>query len=442
MEKYKVLFVDGCVKNGIDQAKAAELYDLIAKFAEYGFNKSHAAAYALVAYQTAYLKAHFPSEFMAANMSAVMDDTDKVRQFYDDALANGLKVELPNVNAGEYRFVPVDAQTIRYGLGAIKGTGESAINCVTRAREAGPFRDLFDFCERVDKRLVNRRVVEALVRAGAFDAVDPNRASLLASVGVALEAAEQRERDTHQVSLFGAAEEPTAARINLVAQRAWDERQRLKEEKLALGFYLSGHPYNAYREEIGQFVRSRLDRLAPASGGGDYNPATQMIAGIIESMRAQKTQSGRMMVINLSDGSATVEVTLYNEVFDQYRKFLVEDAVVVMDVKVRQIRRAGDDGDNVFTRISAERVYDLAGARARFGKLLRITCNGQSNGTRLRDLLAPYRPGACPVAIVYSNEGARCEVRLGEEWRVNLSDNLVDALADWVSRENVQIVYQ
>src|SRR5215831_2449689 len=205
MAKHRSSFVAGAAANSLPERKANELFDLMEKFAGYGFNKSHAAAYALVAYQTAYMKAHHPAAFAAANLSAVMSDTDKVQQFHQDAVANGLKILPPDINAGELRFVPVDARTIRYGLGAVKGTGESAVAAILEARAAGgPFADLFDFCERIDKRIVNRRTVEALVRAGAFDAIDDHRARLLATVGVALEAAEQASRDAGQASLFGA----------------------------------------------------------------------------------------------------------------------------------------------------------------------------------------------------------------------------------------------
>src|SRR5690349_13156136 len=228
MAQQRDIFVAGAEKDKLPRAKAILLFDLMEKFAGYGFNKSHAAAYALIAYQTAYLKAHHGAAFMAANLSAVMDDTDKVHQFHEDALANGLKVLPPDVNTGEYRFMPVDAKTIRYGLGAVKGTGESAIGAILKAREAGPFADLFDFCRRVDKRIVNRRVIEALVRAGAFDAVSDHRASLLASVGIALEAAEQAERDVQQVSLFGEAEAAQRP-VSLVAAPRWDEVTRLSE---------------------------------------------------------------------------------------------------------------------------------------------------------------------------------------------------------------------
>ncbi|MBI3574269.1 MAG: DNA polymerase III subunit alpha, partial [Gammaproteobacteria bacterium] len=249
MAEHRSIFVGGAVERGVDEKLAGHLFDLMEKFAEYGFNKSHSAAYALVAYQTAYLKAHHPSAFMAATLSADMDDTDKVHVFYDDCLANGLEVLPPDVNQSGYRFVPVNEKQIRYGLGAIKGTGEAAIASMIKAREeGGPFRDLFDFCKRVDKRLVNRRVVESLVRAGAFDALNDHRHSLLASVGIALESAEQASRSANQVSLFG--EEDAAQEMGLVEVARWAENEKLQHEKTALGFYFSGHPFGAYRQEL------------------------------------------------------------------------------------------------------------------------------------------------------------------------------------------------
>ena len=438
MAQHRGAFRDGAAKNGLKQAKADELFDLMERFAGYGFNKSHAAAYALVAYQTAYFKAHHASAFMAANLSAVMDDTDKVKQFYEDARANGLKVLAPDINGGEYRFVPLDAGTVSYGLGAIKGTGESAIAAIMAARAAGgAFKDLFDFCMRVDKRIVNRRVVEALVRAGAFDAVDGHRARLLANVGVALAAAEQHERNAQQPSLFGGAGDTAHSRPAVIEAQRWDERVRLREEKAALGFYLSGHPFGAYRAEVGEFVRTTLDRLTPAvaDAGG-----TVLIAGVVESIRFQKTQQSRLAIVYLSDGTATQEITVYSEVFDQYRRLIVEDALLVIEAKVRNVRR-GDDPDAVFMRINAEKIYDLTAARNRFARGVRLTCNGQSSAGKLKELLAPYRNGRCPVSVVYNNHRASCEIELGDAWRVNLDENLLQSLAAWLSADNVKVVY-
>jgi len=450
MAQQRDVFVAGAEKNRLPRAKAILLFDLMEKFAGYGFNKSHAAAYALIAYQTAYLKAHAPSAFMAANLSAVMNDTDKVHQFYEDSVANGLKVLAPDINSGEYRFVPVDAKTVRYGLGAVKGTGESAIAAILAARKDGPFRDLFDFCERVDKRIVNRRTVEALVRAGAFDGVSAGdhsaRASLLASVGIALEAAEQTERNAKQVSLFGAGESGSQQKPALVAAPRWEEAQRLREEKAALGFYLSGHPFTAYRAEIGRFVRTSLRSLAAAEG--ESGTRTQLIAGVVESIRFQRTQAGRMVVVNLSDGTATQEVTVYNEVFDQHRELVKEDAVVVIEAKVRNVRRSvGDEGEAVFMRIAADRIYDLAGARSRFARGVRLSMNGEASqagaaaSATLKSLLEPYRNGPCPVAVRYRNGSASVEMQLGDNWRVNLDDALMKSLNEWLRPENVEVLY-
>jgi DNA polymerase III subunit alpha len=424
----------------LTQAKADELFDLMEKFAGYGFNKSHAAAYALVAYQTAYFKAHYPAAFAAANLSAMMDDTDKVKQFYEDAVANGLTVLRPDINSGEYRFVPIDTRTIQYGLGGIKGTGESAINSIVSAREkSGPFRDLFDFCERVDKRLVNRRVVEALIRAGAFDSIDDHRARLLASVGIALGAAEQNERNAQQVSLFGGAGESAQARPALIEVPRWDRRVFLREEKTALGFYLSGHPFSAYKDEIGQFVRTSLDRLQPSQGYGNAAPV-QMIAGVVESVRFMKTATSRMVIIALSDGRATQEIVVYGENFDPYRKIVVDDAVLVMEVKARNIVR-GDGSEPSILRIEAKAIYDLEAARNKFARGVRLTCNGQSSASKLRELLGPYRNGSCPVTLVYHNAQASCEIQLGDDWRVNLNDNLMQSLGAWLSDDNVKVLY-
>src|ERR1700704_1521412 len=451
MAQQRDVFVAGAEKNRLPRAKAILLFDLMEKFAGYGVNKSHAAAYALIAYQTAYLKAHSPSAFMAANLSAVMNDTDKVHQFYEDSVANGLKVHAPDINSGEYRFVPVDASTIRYGLGAVKGTGESAIAAILAARKDGPFRDLFDFCGRVDKRAVNRRVVEALVRAGAFDCLNANdhaqRASLLASVGIALEAAEQTERNAKQGSLFGSGESGLQQKPALAGAQRGGGGQRRREEKAALGFYLSGHPFTAYRAEIGRFVRTNLRSLA-ASAEGESGTRAQLIAGVVESVRVQRTQGGRMVVLSLSDGTATQEVTVYNEVFDQYRDTVKEDAVVVIEAKVRNVRRSmGEEGEAVFMRIAADRIYDVAGARSRFARAVRLSMNGEASqagaaaSATLKSLLEPYRNGPCPVAVCYRNGGASAEMQLGGNWGGNLDDGLVKSLNEWLRPENVEVLY-
>jgi len=443
MAQQRGAFLEGALKNGLTQARANQLFDLMEKFAGYGFNKSHAAAYALVAYQTAYMKAHHAAAFMAANLSAVMDDTDKVRVFFEDAQENGLTVLAPDVNASGYRFTPVDAGTIRYGLGAVKGTGESAIaNIVQSREEGGAFSGIFDFCRRVDRRMVNRRAIESLIRAGAFDAITAERSALLATVGRAMDDAERASLAANQHSLFGAGEDQ-ATELPLVVMAPWDERQRLKEEKVALGFYLSGHPFSAYREEIRRFINTTLSSVSASAGGWDAGQSTQLIAGVIESTRSQNSKNGRMLIVNLSDGKAKLEVTVYQDALERYRRLLVEDQLIVVEAKVRQIRRGanGEEGETTMTRVIAEQIFDLDAARNRFARLIRIRCNGGSSGHKLKELLSPYRPGPCPVAIEYTNGAATCEIRLPEEWSVNAADNLVRSLAEWVSQPNVEIVY-
>jgi DNA polymerase-3 subunit alpha len=435
MAKQREVFVAGAAGNGIEAEKANEIFDTMEKFAGYGFNKSHAAAYSLVAYQTAYLKCHHPAAFMAATLSSEMADTDKVQFFVADAVSHGLTFLPPDVNRSRYRFTPVDAKTIRYGLGAIKGTGESAIGAMQRAREAGgDFTDLFDFCRRIDKRVANRRVIEALIRAGAFDSIDERRAALMASVGIALEAAEQAERNALQVGLFdmGGAQEQA---LKMIETAPWSERERLLNEKQALGFFLSGHPYNEIRAELSAFIRKPLSALEPQK-------EPLLLAGIVTATRTQMTRRGKMIVVTLDDGTAQVELTVFNELFEAERAKIREDEPLVVEGKVSR------DDFNGGLRVNADRLMTLAEARGRFAKALRLALNGKVSlgdtaaAERLRVLLAPYRNGPCPVRVRYRNAQAECELPLGESWRVRLDDELLSGLQQWLQAENVEVVYQ
>jgi DNA polymerase-3 subunit alpha len=378
---------------------------------------------------------------MAANLTAVMGDTDKVHQFRGDLPANKLVLLGPDINSGGFRFEPVDAQTIRYGLGAVKGTGESAIAAIVAAREAGPFQDLFDFCRRIDRRAVNRRAVEALVRAGAFDALHAgsHRASVLASVGIALEAAEQAARDSHQVSLFGGAGESVASAAKLVEVPRWSGPEQLVHEKTALGFYFSGHPFDYYRKELASFVRGRLCDLAPRQD-------LVLLAGIITETRMQQTRSGRMAVLTLEDGTAQVEVTAFAELFEEKRELLKDDKPVVIQGKVTEDQFSGG------LRVRAERILDLATARNRFARVMRLSLNGEAQGAagaaRLKKLLEPYRvqgagggKGGCPVEIRYDNGRATVQLRLPEQWRVSPDERLLADLRGWLKPENVEVIY-
>ncbi|MEO8536237.1 MAG: DNA polymerase III subunit alpha [Betaproteobacteria bacterium] len=425
------IFVAGAERNQLARSKAVQLFDLMEKFAGYGFNRSHSAAYALVAYQTAFFKAHHPAAFMAANLSLVMDDTDKVKSFYDDAVAQGLHVLPPDINTSAYRFQPVDERSIRYGLGGIKGTGEAAIHAIAASRHAdGPFRDIFEFCRRVDKRIVNRRVVEALIRAGAFDAVDARRSSLFASVGVALDAGERAIASASQVSLFG--EETSVQAASTISAREWTEAERLTQEKLALGFYLSGHPYAAYAAELSAVIRTSLANLQPRND-------RVLVAGIVTSLRVQTSRRGKMAFVTLDDGKGRAEILVYNETFDAARALLREDQLVILEIRVTQ--RVSDDGESQGLRVIAENAFDLSTLRKRFAKGIRIACNGNASADRLAEILQPFRPGATPVTVRYVNDRIGGELELPEAWRVNPDDMLIERLRDWFAPENVQVVY-
>jgi DNA polymerase-3 subunit alpha len=445
MDQHRSLFVEGALKKGYPEKLANGLFDLMAKFAEYGFNKSHTAAYAVISYQTAWLKAHHTSAFMAATLSSDLDNTDQLKVFYEDTLANKVKVLAPDVNVSGYRFEPVSGTEIRYGLGAVKGTGEAAINVIVAAREKdGPFTSLFDFCRRVEKRTVNRRVIESLVRAGAFDAINDNRASLLASVGVAMEAAEQENRDILQNSLFdgmddgGAENRPDV----MVGAPPWALAEKLMHEKKALGFYFSGHPYDACRAELAGFIKTRLSDIAP-----QQQPV--WLAGVIYAIRTQMTRRGKMAFISLEDGIARIEVSVFSELFDAHKDILKEDHTLIIEAKISK-----DDYSGGF-RVIAENLLDLAGARTRFAKRLRLSLPASGNldplaaethaeavTGKLREILSGYRDTAgCQVRIGYSNATASCELELGEDWRVMLKDNLLVSLADCIGSENSAIQY-
>jgi DNA polymerase-3 subunit alpha len=431
MAKQRAIFMQGATERGLAAAKAQVLFDQMEKFAGYGFNKSHSAAYALVAYQTAFLKAHHASAFMAANLSAVMDDTDKVQSFHDDALKNGLKIAPPDINACGYRFAAVDAQNIRYGLGGVKGTGEGAIASIVAARAAGgAFKDLADFCRRVDRRVVNRRAMEALIKAGAFDALEPNRASLAASLGAAIELAEKGEQYANQSSLFGGGSDAAAEAFTLTRMAPWPERERLQNEKQSLGFYLSGHPFNAYRDEIRRIAATPLAKIQPTARG-----ETVMLAGVIYGVQMRNSRRGRMAILTLDDATARVEVVVFGELFNAKRAVIQEDQVVALRGNVQNDEFSGG------LRVTAESLMDLAEVRAAHAKVLRLSINGQADAAKLKAVLAPYAGGPCAVSIRYRNAQGECDIRLPDTYKVRVSEPLLASLNEWLTEENVEVVY-
>ncbi len=443
MAKHRELFQKGAQEKGHDPDLAVKLFDLMEKFAGYGFNKSHSAAYALIAYQTAWLKAYHPAEFLAATLSSDMDDTDKVQIFCRDARDNGVDVLPPDVNESGYRFAPVEdswtakgkpPRTMRYGLGAVKGTGQGAVEEILRAREeGGRFANLFDFCRRVSKHAVNRRTIEALIRAGAFDTIEPNRAALLASVGTAMEAAEQAARSANQVSLFGDdSSDVVAGELAKVAP--WNLHTKLTEEKAALGYFFSGHLFDSWRDEVRRIVPMPLARLEPQRD-------LQWMCGVLAGVRVMMTRRGKMVFAVLDDGTAQVEISVFNELFEKHRNRLKEDQLLIVQGKVSNDEYSGG------MRIVAENLFDLQLAREARARALRVTLNGQADAARLRQLLNPFRaepengiPGV-PVDIIYTQDNFRCTVRLGEEWRVRMADTLLQNLADWAKPEGVEVSY-
>ncbi|MCF8179451.1 MAG: DNA polymerase III subunit alpha [Sulfuritalea sp.] len=433
MDQQRAVFVEGAARNQIGADQANEIFDVMEKFAGYGFNKSHAAAYSLVAYHTGWLKRHHPAAFAAATLSSEMANTDKVQFFYKDAIDNGLVFLPPDINHSGIRFRPVDAKTIRYGLGAIKGTGEAALSVILGARDgidntSGPFTDLFDFCRRIDKRVVNRRVIEALIRAGAFDAIDDHRAKLLASTGIALEAAEQAERNAMQGGLFDMGSSAQDDTVHYVDAVRWSEREQLMNEKPALGFFFSGHPYHAFADELGGFVKRRLGQLEP-----QREPV--LLAGVVMSTRTQMTRRGKMAVVQLDDGTTQLEVTVFNELWDAERAKIKEDELLLVEGKVQKDDYSGG------LRITADKLYTLAEARGRYARGLHLSLNGGPGAKRLQALLAPFRNGPCPVRLSYRNNDAMAELPLPDSWRVRLDDELLVRLADWLTTDNVKVIY-
>ncbi|QWD65440.1 DNA polymerase III subunit alpha [Polynucleobacter sp. MWH-Aus1W21] len=474
MAQHRKIFSDGAKAGGISEGKANEIYDLMERFAGYGFNKSHAAAYALLAYQTAWLKAYYPAEFMAANLSLAMDDTDKVKILYDDCLVNNIRVFSPDINTGVYEFTPLRAPDaapdspishVRYGIGAVRGTGEAAIESIVKARETGgPFKDLFDFCARVDRRQVNRRAIEALMRAGAFDSLYRDsipaggnlydiRSTLLASLARAIEAAEQAEASIHQVSLFEVAGEENRHLPELVREPIWSEKKRLQEEKTALGLCLTGHMFDAYRDETSHFIRQPLSKVTE---GKD-----QLIAGIITSARMLTGQRGRMMIATIDDGTAALEVTLYSEVYEPNRSWLKEDELLVAKVNVTPDKFSGG------MRIVSEAVMDITGARMRFARNVHVCIDNAIDIKMLRSQINPYlmtnrvrdpKLGAAAPAAPGSNDGMKglmltaavttsggaCLMQFPEELRIYPDDACLHSLNQILAskqKDPVQVQY-
>jgi DNA polymerase-3 subunit alpha len=446
MAEHRAIFRAGAAKNDITEVKADEVFDLMEKFAGYGFNKSHAAAYSLLAYHTGWLKVHYTAEFFCANMTVEMDDTDKLKVLYEDALKFGIRFDPPDVNRGTHRFEPVTDKIIRYGLGAIKGTGQQAIDAIVAARnEGGPFTSLFDFAVRVDRTRINKRTVDALIKAGAFDSLHMNRAALSASIDRAFEFSNATTANANQGGLFdmlgddshgSSTQEP-----DLLDVLPWGIKERLLLEKTAVGFFLSGHLFDAVEREVRQFARRKIDDLIDSR-------ESMVLAGIVSDLRIINGQRGKVAIFKLDDKTAMMEATADEALINSAKHLLKDDELIIVTAKMQADRFSGG------FRLKMEQIMDLGAARCRYGKYLRVAVNGrapdiarlvrefpaQREQTEQGDLVR-----GLPVRLALERRSqdlaARAELALGEAAKFFPSDA---ALASWMAQADqgqARIVY-
>ncbi|MFV8833735.1 DNA polymerase III subunit alpha [Aquisalimonas sp. APHAB1-3] len=449
MAKQREIFLKGATENGLTEAHAEGIFDLMEKFAGYGFNKSHSAAYALLSYQTAWLKAHYPAPFMAAVLSSDMDHTDKVVTLIEECRAMGLEVLPPDINRSDFQFRAADERTVVYGIGAIKGVGQSAIEALVSERDAtGPYADLYDLCRRVDLRRVNRRVLEALVRAGCLDSIGANRATLLSHIGPALKAAEQtgRNDEAGQTDMFGVAigggEAEADAGVELPALPEWDEEERLAGEKETLGLFLTGHPISRYEPELERIVTGRISELGSGNGNGGEGRREKSVvtAGLVMSLRVRNTQSGnKMAFLVLDDRTGRIEVSLFTEAYRKYGELVGKDKLLIVEGSL------GYDDFSDSWRVSADKVYDIGDIREVYARrlVLRMRRDQLGNGAmdHLQEALSPFREGQCPVWLEYECPDASAVLRFGDEWRVRPTDELIKRLGGLSGEGNVRVEY-
>ncbi len=440
MAKQRHSFIEGSSAQGIDETLSGNIFDLVEKFAGYGFNKSHSAAYALVSYQTAWLKTHYPAPFMAAVMSSDMQNTDKVVTFIEECRQMKLKVLLPDVNLSEFKFTVSPAQEVICGLGAVKGVGEGPVEAIMEARKSGPFKDLFDFCQRVGSKRLNKRVLESLVRCGAVDALGPNRAVLWASISAALQAADQdaRNQDAGMFDLFGESEEVISADPYepFMGAREWSDKERLTGEKDTLGLYVTGHPIDQYESELKHFVSRKLVELQPARG------RPQKMAGLVVDLRVKKTKRGEnLCFVTLDDRSARIDVSLFGETYDEARRLIQKDQVIVVEGEV------ATDDYNGGLKVRGQQVLGVAEARIRYAQSLKIKTTEKSlAGRRIRELQDVLKSAKAiqqgvPVVLDYQCDDAQGRIQLGPKWVVTPTDDLMLALRELFGNNEVELEY-
>jgi len=439
MAKQRSIFEEGAVKNGVDGELAMKIFDLVEKFAGYGFNKSHSAAYALVSYQTLWLKTHYPAEFMAAVMTADMDNTEKVVGLVDECFRMKLKVLPPDINAGLYRFNVDETGAVVYGIGAIKGVGEGPIENIIAAREKGGyFKDLFDFCARIDIKKVNKRVIEKLIYAGALDRLGPHRAAMMASLDDAVKAASQH----HQAEAFGQSDmfgvltdAPEEVEQKYIQVPAWPEKVWLEGERDTLGLYLTGHPINAHLKELAKYTSCRLKDAQPTR-----RDQSLTIAGLVIAARVMTTKRGtRIGLMTIDDRSGRMEVMLFSDALEKYAELLEKDKILVISGQV------SFDDFNGGLKMSAREVMDLGNAREKYARGLSISILEEQIDEhffeRFSQILEPHRAGTVPVNVYYQRRDARARLALGVEWRVTPSDTLLDELKQLLGKGQVELEF-
>jgi DNA polymerase-3 subunit alpha len=443
MASQRTKFVDGAAARGMAPGAASHIFDLVEKFAGYGFNKSHSAAYALIAYQTAWLKAHYPAAFMAAVLSAEMDDTDKLVILQRDCVDEGLELLPPDINDSGYAFEIRGKNAIRYGLGAIKGLGKNAAEQMLAARHENEFESLDNFCQRMPTPKVGRRAMEALIKSGAMDCFGSNRPSLLAMLPTALSGAEQaaRARDAGQDDMFSLDGSNATDSTPLVEKPDWSFRQLLDAERESLGLYMSGHPFDQYRPD-GPFISSgtiaSLIRAQPKKNGTDkpWTPGRDtVVAGLVTGLRRR----GGRITLELDDGEARLEVSLFQDAFERYRHLLTAHTIVVISGSLKFDEFI--DG----WRVTAKDVADIDRVvEAKAPNLIirwREDVSGELDANRLKDILEPYRPGSCDISLFYVRDDAQARVRLGEDWSVRPSRELRERLSEIVGLEGFRFIY-
>lgn len=419
MAKHKNIFVEGAIKKGYTKELAQDLFDLMAKFAEYGFNKSHSTAYAIISYHTAYLKTYYLSCFMAATLSSELDKTDKLYEFYQDCLSNNLTILPPDINSSYYKFTPTDECTIRYALGALKGIGSQVVELIVTEREQnGEFISFVDFCKRVDRKVLNKKTMESLIKAGCFDKLEPNRAKLFNNIAKVIKEIDQLDQNASQASLFE--ELDNYSTITLLEYEPWNFKEMLHMEKQALGFYFSGSLFEEYRYIVNllnikplssySLDNDEVATLINNNGFRSDNKTQVMIAGIISNIGSRPTKrGGKIAFINIEDDSSSLEFVLFNEEFDSYKHLLKIDEMVIVEGELMY------DSFREQIKLTAKKLYTLDEVLSFSIKDFTLTLNSNTNIDDLQEFFTSG--GHVKVKANYINHIAKCSIEFGENFK-------------------------